>query len=114
MERVSGRVPDFLVGADSRLVSGVFLATYVVAHRPSLGQVQICQDKAGAVTYRIRPGREFDPNADGEYLRQATRRHLGDGAACDWEAVEELPAEPSGKFLFSRSSVAPRFLAPAG
>ena len=47
LERVSGRVTDFLVGADGRLVSGVFLATYVVAHRPSLGQVQIRQHRAG-------------------------------------------------------------------
>jgi phenylacetate-CoA ligase len=114
LERVAGRVTDFLVGADGRLVSGVFLATYVVAQRPSLGQVQIRQDRAGAVTYRIRPGRSFDPKADGEYLREATRRHLGEGAACDWEAVDELRAEPSGKFLFSRSTVTPRFLAPTG
>ncbi len=114
LERVAGRVTDFLVGADGRLVSGVFLATYVVAQRPSLGQVQIRQDRAGAVLYRVRPGRDFNRESDGEYLRDATRRHLGDGAVCQWEAVEELPAEPSGKFLFSRSSVTPRFLASAG
>ena len=114
LERVAGRVTDFLVGADGRLVSGVFLATYVVAQRPSLGQVQIRQDKAGAVTYCLRPGMGFNPKMDGEYLLEATRRHLGGGAVCDWEMVDEMPAEPSGKFLFSRSTVAPRFLAPAG
>ena len=114
LERVAGRFTDFLVGADGRLVSGVFLATYVVAQRPSLGQVQIRQHQAGAVLYRLRPGRDFDPEADGKYLREATRRHLGEGTVCEWEAVDELPAEPSGKFLFSRSTVAPRFLAPAG
>ena len=114
LERVAGRVTDFLVGADGRLVSGVFLATYVVAQRPSLGQVQVRQHEAGAVVYRLRPGRDFDPEADGQYLREATRRHLGEGAVCDWEAVDEMPAEPSGKFLFSRSTVAPGFLAAAG
>jgi phenylacetate-CoA ligase len=111
LERVAGRVTDFLVGADGRLVSGVYLATYVVAQRPSLGQVQIRQHKAGALTYRIRPGRDFDPIADGEYLQETSRRHLGEGAVCEWDVVDELPAEPSGKFLFSRSTVAPRFLA---
>jgi phenylacetate-CoA ligase len=112
--RVSGRVTDFLVGGDGRLVSGVFLATYVVAQRPSLGQVQIVQDRAGAVRYRVRPGPDFDPAADAAYLREATRRHLGDGAEVEWEAVEDLPAEPSGKFLFSRSTAAADFLAAAG
>ncbi len=114
LEEVAGRVTDFLVGADGRLVSGVFLATYVVAHRPSLGQVQIHQTRAGHVVYRLRPGPGYDPGEDGEYLARATREHLGEGARADVECVADLPAEPSGKFLFSRSSVAPAFLAGGG
>jgi phenylacetate-CoA ligase len=108
-----GRSTDFLVGTDGRLVSGVFLATYVVANRPALGQVQIRQDRAGAVVYRVRPGRDFDPVTDVAYLRAATRRHLGDRAEAEAELVDELPAEASGKFLFSRSTVTPGFLAGA-
>jgi len=72
--------------------------------------VQLLQHKAGAVTYRIKPGRDFHPERDLDYLRTATRRYLGEEAAIDSEVVEELPAEPSGKFLFSRSTVAPGFL----
>jgi phenylacetate-CoA ligase len=113
LERVAGRVTDFLVGCDGRLVSGVFLATYVVAQRPSLGQVQIVQEKSGAVTYRIKPGRGFQRERDLDYLRQTTRRYLGEEALIDSEIVPELPAEPSGKFLFSRSTVAPEFLVTA-
>jgi phenylacetate-CoA ligase len=112
LERVAGRVTDFLVGSDGRLVSGVFLATYVVAQRPSLGQVQILQSRAGAVTYRIKPGRAFHRERDLAYLQAATRQHLGAAATIDSEIVEDLPTEPSGKFLFSRSTVTPRFLAP--
>jgi phenylacetate-CoA ligase len=114
LERVAGRVTDFLVGCDGRLVSGVYLATYVVAHRPSLGQVQIRQQKIGAVTYRIKPGRDFNAESDLEYLRRTTRRYLGAEATIESEVVEELPAEPSGKFLFSRSTVAPGFLSQRG
>jgi phenylacetate-CoA ligase len=114
LERVSGRVTDFLVGADGRLVSGVFLATYVVAHRPSLGQVQIVQDRAGAVVYRLKPGRDFRSDQDGAYLRRATHDYLGEGTEAAVEVVAEIPCEASGKFLFSRSSVAPGFLTPAG
>ncbi len=113
LERVAGRVTDFLVGCDGRLVSGVYLATYVVAQRPSLGQVQILQRKAGAVTYRIKPGRTFNRLLDLEYLRMMTHRYLGAQMQMDSEMVEDLPAEPSGKFLFSRSNVAPEFLAPS-
>jgi phenylacetate-CoA ligase len=111
LERVAGRVTDFLVGCDGRLVSGVFLATYVVAGRPSLGQVQIRQDRPGAVLWRLKPGRGFSPSDDLEYLQSATRRFLGAQAAVNSEVVAELPAEASGKFLFSRSTVTPAFLA---
>src|SRR5207245_8182297 len=97
--RVSGRVTDFLVGADGRLVSGVFLATYVVAQRPSLGQVQIVQNRPGAVVYRICPGGAFAPAADLPYLEAASREYLGTGTAVGWEVVPEIPCEPSGKFL---------------
>jgi phenylacetate-CoA ligase len=110
LERVAGRVTDFLVGGDGRLVSGVFLATYIVAQRPSLGQVQVRQDRPGAVVWRVKPGRDFSPADDLEYLRRATRRYLGDGTAVDSEVVADLPAAPSGKFLFSRSTVTPAFL----
>jgi phenylacetate-CoA ligase len=112
LQRVAGRVTDFLVGGDGRLVSGVFLATYVIAHRPSLGQVQIRQDRAGAVVYRLRPGRDFRPREDRDYLERETKLHLGAAMQVGVEVVAELPAEPSGKFLFSRSTVAPDFLAP--
>jgi phenylacetate-CoA ligase len=110
LERVAGRVTDFLVGCDGRLVSGVFLATYAVAQRPSLGQVQILQHKEGAVIYRIKPGRDFQSERDLEYLRATTRRYLGAEMMIESEFVEQLPTESSGKFLFSRSTVAPRFL----
>jgi phenylacetate-CoA ligase len=111
LEKVAGRVTDFLVGGDGRLVSGVFLATYVVAHRPSLGQVQIRQHQAGEVVYRIKPSRDFRHDADLEYLRAATREYLGKETRAEAEFVDELSPEPSGKFLFSRSTVTPDFLA---
>jgi phenylacetate-CoA ligase len=110
LEEVAGRVTDFLVGADGRLVSGVYLATYVVAQRPSLGQVQIRQTRAGEAVYRVCPGPGFDPSADGDYLRRATREHLGEGARAEVQLADRLEAAPSGKFLFSSSDVTPGFL----
>ena len=110
LQSVAGRVTEFLVGCNGRLVSGVFLATYVVAHRPGLGQVQIRQDRPAAVTYRVKPGRDFCRAEDADYLRCASRQHLGERTEVEVEIVDDLPAEPSGKFLFSRSTVTPEFL----
>ena len=93
-----------------QLVSGVFLATYVVAHRPSLGQVQICQDQSGELRYRVRPGMAFSHSDDMAYLERTTRQYLGESMRVQCEIVDQLPCESSGKFLFSRSSVTPSFL----
>jgi phenylacetate-CoA ligase len=68
LRNVQGRVTDFVVGTDGGLVSGVFLATYVIAQRPSLGQIQLLQEERGKVRYRLRPGHNFEPGADLEYL----------------------------------------------
>jgi hypothetical protein len=105
-----GRVTDFLVGGDGRLVSGAFLSIYLVAQRTSLGQVQIRQDAPGQVLFRIKPGHDFDEFRDLEFLRQATQQYLGEDTFVEHELVAELPAESSGKFLFCRSSVTPEFL----
>lgn len=107
LEKIAGRVTEFLVGGDGRLVSGVFLATYVVAHRPSLGQVQSHQDRKGHVVYKLCPGVGYHATEDREYLEVATREYLGGETTCEVEVVETLPRAESGKFVFSRSSVTP-------
>jgi phenylacetate-CoA ligase len=112
LQRVVGRVTEMLVGSDGRLVSGVYLATYVVAARPSLGQVQIQQDKIGEILFRIKPGLHFESHRDFAYIKEASQRYLGPDLKVDFTLVdEELAAEPSGKFIFSRSTVTPSYLA---
>ncbi len=58
----------------------------------------------------MKPGRDYRPAPDSNYLRCATRQYLGDQAEVAVEVVDDLPTESSGKFLFSRSSVTPPFL----
>ena len=112
LERIAGRVTDFLIGDDGRMVSGAALTISIVANRPSLGQVQIRQHERGAVVFRVKPGLGFGPENDLDYLRSAAREYLGAETRVAMEIVAHLPAEPSGKFLFSRSTVAPDFLKP--
>ncbi len=109
LKTVEGRVTDFVVGSDGRLVSGVFLATYVVANRPSLGSVQLRQDTPGVLLYRIMRGSDFRESEDLEYLQVATREYLGRDAIAEFEYVDELPTLPSGKLLFCRSEIQPDY-----
>ncbi len=112
LRRLMGRATDFLVGHDGRLVSGPFLTLAAVGKRPSLGQLQIQQDRIGQVHFRILRGSRFQDPADLEFLKVTARNYLGETTEVGWEFVEELRSEPSGKYLFCRSSVAPAFLGP--
>lgn len=105
LQQVAGRVSDFLTGTDGRLVSGLFLSIYLVGQRPSLGQVQIHQERAGQVLFKIKPGPGFQKKADLEYLERTIRHYLGPTTVVANEFVTELLPEPSGKFLFCQSSV---------
>jgi phenylacetate-CoA ligase len=111
LERLAGRVTDFLVGTDGQLVSGAALTINLVAKRPSLGQVQICQSLPGEAVFRVVPGPGFDEQADTDFLRQAARHYLGQAATVSLEVVDEVPLSPSGKYLFSQSSVPLELLA---
>ena len=112
LERVAGRVTDFLVGEGGKLVSGTCLTIFIVGKRPSLGQVQIHQHQLDRVVYKMCPGPGYDPVADGKYLRDATREFFGEGVSAEVEIVDDLPRLPSGKFLFSHSTVSPAWLVP--
>jgi phenylacetate-CoA ligase len=113
LKSVEGRVTDFLVGASGQLVSGVFLATYVVAQRPSLGEVQIVQERAGQALFRVRAGKSYAPDADNAFLRDAGTRFLGAGAVVDVELVSDLERTASGKRRFSISRALPEYAAHA-
>lgn len=114
LEKIAGRVTDFLVGEDGRLVSGIAISVNLVAYRPSLGQVQVRQIRQGAIEYRVKPGPRFDPVADIAYLKESSKKYLGVDTEVEVNLVDELPVEPSGKFLFSHSSVTPTWLKRSG
>lgn len=111
LRTVEGRVTDFLVGTDGRLVSGAVLTVAVVAKRPTLGQVQLWQDTPGRVLYKVRSN-DGRPSlqADLQFLESETQCYLGPGTKVEFEFVDELPCEPSGKYIFCRSKAATNFI----
>lgn len=111
LEGIQGRVTDFLVGEDGCLVSGAALTVVMVAKRPGLGQVQIWQDRRGKVLFKIVKRDRNSPTAeDLNFLDAQTRLYLGENVGIEHEFVDSLPTEPSGKFLFCRSSAACDFV----
>ena len=114
LKSLQGRITDFLVGADGRLVSGVYLTTYVIAERPRLGRVQLWQEEAGRVLCKISPESRDNLDTDLNYLVTETERFLGPGTKVEIEFVDNLQEEESGKYLFCRSTAACDFMQTQG
>ncbi len=108
---IAGRVTDFLVAADGQLCSGAVLTATIIAYRPSLGQIQILQTEKGRITYKVAcgAGKTIAPE-DRDYLREKTSLYLGRETEIDYEFVDHIPNEPSGKYLFSKSTIAGNYI----
>ncbi len=104
---LAGRVTDFLLGMDERFCSGAALTALIVSARPSLGQIQIIQEERGTILYRVGCGANRTlSDEDLAYLREKTELYLGQGIKIDYEFIDKIPHEESGKFVFSKSKVA--------
>lgn len=103
---IEGRVTDFLITPDRRIVSGVALATYMITNIKGIRQIQLVQEHPCATTIRLVKHHDFDDQSEAELKRRAAE-FLGHQMAITISAEEHIPNEPSGKFRFSISRVAP-------
>jgi len=105
MDRVAGRVTEFIVTPSGTRVSGVSVATYLITNCPGLRQVQIVQAEPGRVVLRCVAGKDFREETR-LLLAERGREFFGEQMAVEIEEVEAIPRSPSGKWLFSTSLVA--------
>ena len=105
MDVSAGRVTDFLVAPDGRLVSGASLTIYLIAKAPGVAQAQIVQNKRDTIILRVVKGEGFG-TATREFFQQEIPRFFGE---IKWtlQVVEEIPNDPSGKYRFSISNIDP-------
>ena len=107
LERVEGRVTDFLVGNDGRLVSGVYVGTYLIGKCPNLGQIQVLQERPGELFFKVTKQPE---ESDQQFIVETAKQMLGDDTLVDIEHVDEIPRTRSGKLLLCRSTATVDYL----
>lgn len=106
MQMAAGRVTDFIVTSDRKLVSGVVLSTYLITKIDGLKQVQFYQDRPGQVMAKIVASDRFT-NSHNQTLRRLIADFLGEEMQVDFESVDAIPKEKSGKFRFTISTLDP-------
>lgn len=96
---IEGRLTDFLKLPSQRLVSGVALLTFVVAHLREVRQVQFIQRDPTHVTLKVVAGLGYGAHTEQE-LRQRLRPYLGEQIDLTIATTDHIAAEPSGKYRY--------------
>ncbi|MBZ0333692.1 phenylacetate--CoA ligase family protein [Marinobacter sp. AL4B] len=100
LERLEGRVADFLRLPAGGQVSGISLVERTLTKVPGIEQMQLIQEQINEVAINRVKGREYTEKTDKE-LEQAMREVFGEEVVLTINDVEEIPQEASGKYRFS-------------
>ena len=100
MERVIGRVADYLKRRDGSLVAGVSLVERTLTAIPGLEQMQVVQPAAGEIVLNVVRAPDFSAATE-EALLAEFRSVFGFGIDIHANYVERIPQERSGKYRFS-------------
>ncbi len=92
VERLEGRVDDYLVTTDGRLIGRLSTA---MKGSPAIHSAQIVQDRPGHAYLLVKPGVSYRPE-DAEVVKADILRRIG-SFAIDALEVEDIPRTPAGK-----------------
>ncbi|MBU4272656.1 MAG: phenylacetate--CoA ligase family protein [Planctomycetes bacterium] len=104
LERIEGRVADYVVTARGELISGISLTENFAVMVPGLAQLQIVQEEVDRFVFRIVKGPDFGP-ASLETIGRLVAERFGPEVRYQCEFVDHIPQEPSGKYRFCISKV---------
>ena len=96
---IEGRLTDFLKLPSQKLVSGVALLTFVVAHLREVRQVQFIQHDATHVTLKVVAGPGYGTHTEQE-LRRRLQPYLEEQIDLTIVLTDHIASEPSGKYRY--------------
>lgn len=105
VERLEGRVTDFLETVDGVKISGVAISTYVITNIKGIQQVQVIQEHLDSVIINIVRNQYFEPGTE-KLLIEKFRNFIGTtnmSVAANY--VDDIPKTASGKYRFLISTI---------
>lgn len=100
IEKVAGRVADFLVRKDGSLVAGVSLVERTLTAIKGIEQMQIVQESISEIALNIVKMEGYSPASENDLVNEFLNV-FGNNVKIKLHYVEKIPQEQSGKFRFS-------------
>lgn len=104
MERVAGRVADFLIRSDGSRVAGISLIERTLTLIDGVKQMQIVQNDIDDIVLNLVPGPDFGPETEGR-LRDEFKTAFGPAMRLTVVLMGEIARVRSGKYRFSICNV---------
>lgn len=100
IERIEGRVADFLITPEGRLVSGISLTDHFAGQIPGVAQMQIVQKKRDLLVLVVVKGAGFSEASERE-VQRLVREFFGPAMRHRFNFVAEIPSGVTGKRRFT-------------
>lgn len=100
IERLEGRVADFLKKPDGSQVAGISLVERTLTKVPGLEQMQIVQEDLNFIRVNRVKGKDYTPLTDSQLLKEL-RTVFPDTVEIRVETLASIPQETNGKFRFA-------------
>jgi phenylacetate-CoA ligase len=104
LDRVEGRVADYVVTPRGELISGISLTENFAVMVPAVVQWQIVQEEIDRFLFRIVRGPDFSERTL-EVIRGLVAERFGPEVGYECEFVQRIATEASGKYRFCISKV---------
>ncbi len=109
IQKLEGRVADFLLTPEGHAISGISLTDHFGASIPGVAQIQLIQNKIDLLNLNIVKGNEFNDNSLNK-IEILVQDFFGPNMKFDCDFVNKIPQEPSGKYRFTICNVDNPFL----
>jgi len=100
MEKVAGRVADFLIRKDGSLVAGVSLVERTLTAIKGIEQMQIVQEALNNIVLNVVKGRDYNLESE-KLLLNEFEDVFGKDVKIALKYIDKIPQERSGKYRFS-------------
>lgn len=97
---IEGRVADFLVTPEGKLVSGISLTDHFAGHIPGVRQIQIVQEKTDLLTLRIVKDVTYGEESE-RSIAHLVEDFFGDKMRYEYEFLDNIPQSETGKYRFT-------------
>jgi phenylacetate-CoA ligase len=98
IESIQGRFSDLIITPSGRVVVGSISSAWLSALENQIQQAQLIQEDIN--TIKVRLAGATDINSVKEYITKILKKYLGSDMVIEYELVDNIPCEQSGKYRY--------------